>query len=116
MKVVGLTIVFICVLAQGLGCGVVYLGAGAGGSGSLVSVAILVEKEGKLVNLIPDVAVPYQSEYRIWNEPAISDTALVVTADYLWGEVRVTSIATATAFVHMYSAENCSLISCETNT
>jgi hypothetical protein len=58
----------------------------AGGSGSLIAVAILVERAGKLVNLLPDVRVTNQSEYQIWNEPAISDTALVGTADYFWGE------------------------------
>jgi hypothetical protein len=60
--------------------------AWAGGSGILTTLALLVSREGRLVNLLPDVALTNQSEYRFWNEAAISDTALFVTADYVWGE------------------------------
>jgi len=60
--------------------------AWGGGSGILTVVALLVSRDGTLVNLLPDTALTNQSEYRLWNEPTISDTALFVTADYVGDE------------------------------
>jgi len=60
--------------------------ASASGSGSLTLLALLDIRNGSLENLLPDVRISEQGEYKIWNEPSISRTALVVTADYLWGD------------------------------
>jgi hypothetical protein len=60
--------------------------AWAGGSGILRTMSLLVGRGGSLANLLPDIALTNQSEYRLLKETAISDTALFVTADYVWGD------------------------------
>jgi hypothetical protein len=58
----------------------------SGGSGSLTSIALLEDRNGKLLNLLPKVTLTNQSEYHFWNLPAISAMAVLVTADFVWGE------------------------------
>ncbi|MGA9527668.1 MAG: hypothetical protein WBS24_06100 [Terriglobales bacterium] len=55
-----------------------------GGSGSLTSIALLENRTGKLIDLLPTVRVTNQSEYRMWNLPTISELPILVTADYIW--------------------------------
>ena len=59
-----------------------------GGSGSLHLLALLEPGAGSnLENLLPPgLSVTEQGEYRFWDEPSISDTALLVVADYVWGD------------------------------
>jgi hypothetical protein len=57
--------------------------ASAGGSGSRTILALLVSKHGRLDNLLPDVTISEQSEYRMWREPTISELPLVITANYV---------------------------------
>jgi hypothetical protein len=56
----------------------------AGGSGSLTILALLDNRSGRLVNLLPTVTVTEQSEYRLWNLPVISAVPILVTADFVW--------------------------------
>jgi hypothetical protein len=58
--------------------------ASASGSGSTTLLAILEVRNGQLVNLT-DVKISEQGEYKIWQDRRISKTALLVTADYVWG-------------------------------
>jgi hypothetical protein len=58
--------------------------ASEGGSGSLTSIALLENRNGKLIDLLPTVRVTNQSEYRVWNLPAISTMPILITADYVW--------------------------------
>jgi len=56
-----------------------------GGSGTLTSIALLeCRSDGHLRNLLPDVGVTNQSEFRVWNIPQVSDMPLLVTADFDW--------------------------------
>ena len=56
----------------------------AGGSGSLTSIALLENRSGQLIDLLPTVTVTNQSEYRVWNLPTISAMPILITADYVW--------------------------------
>jgi hypothetical protein len=58
--------------------------ASASGSGSTKLLALLDIRNGQL-NTLTDVKISEQGEYKIWQEPSISKTALLVTADYVWG-------------------------------
>lgn len=56
------------------------------GSGSSTYLALLDIRFGHLDNLLTDVTVSNQGEYKIWPEPALSDSAILVVADALWGD------------------------------
>ena len=58
----------------------------SGGSGSLTSIALLEDRNGQPINLLPDVRVTNQSEYHFWNLPALSAMPVLVTADFVWSE------------------------------
>jgi hypothetical protein len=58
--------------------------ASGGGSGSKTILALLMTKRGRLEDLLPDVKVSEQSEYRLWRETTLSDMPILVTADYVW--------------------------------
>lgn len=57
----------------------------SGGSGSLTSIALLENRNGQLINLLPNVRVTNQSEYHFWSLPAFSAMPVLVTADFVWG-------------------------------
>lgn len=61
--------------------------AGSGGvSGWSVHFALLRPGTGKyLEDLLRDVTVSNQSQHTFWNEPALSDAPIFVTADFIWG-------------------------------
>jgi hypothetical protein len=54
------------------------------GSGSLTSLAMLVERGGEFADLLPPVQVTNQSEHRVWNLPQVSSLPVLVTADFIW--------------------------------
>lgn len=56
----------------------------SGGSGSLTILALLDARDGRLQNLLPEVKVSNQSEYRFWNLPNVSAMPVLVTADFVW--------------------------------
>ncbi len=56
----------------------------SGGSGSLTILALLDARDGRYQNLLPEVEVTNQSEYRLWNFPRISAMPILVTADFIW--------------------------------
>jgi hypothetical protein len=58
----------------------------SGGSGSLTVLALLDIRGGRLQDLLPEVKVTNQSEYRFWNLPNISVMPVLVTADYVWAD------------------------------
>ena len=62
--------------------------ASSSGSGSEKLIAVLEVRNGRLDNLAPGVKVSEQGEYKMWQEPSISKTALLVTADYVWGRAE----------------------------
>ena len=59
--------------------------ASASGSGSSTSLSILDLKDGRLVDLVPQIRLSEQSEYALWKERDISDALILVTADYVNG-------------------------------
>jgi beta-lactamase regulating signal transducer with metallopeptidase domain len=59
--------------------------ASASGSGSSTTLSMLDLKEGRFINLTPDMQLSEQSEYALWREAGISDAPLLVTADYVAG-------------------------------
>jgi hypothetical protein len=60
--------------------------ASAGGSGSMTLLSLLDLRNGNLVDLLPGVAISNQGEYKIWQVATVSSTAIVVTADAVWGD------------------------------
>ena len=54
------------------------------GSGTLTSVTLLTVKNGAFVNLLPEVHLTNQSEYKIWRLPQISSLPILATADFIW--------------------------------
>jgi hypothetical protein len=73
-------------LARGTKAVVFTATASAGGSGALTIVALLVPKNGRLVDLLPaSCTLSELSQYQFWNAPAISKMALFVTANFVWG-------------------------------
>jgi hypothetical protein len=56
----------------------------SGGSGSLTILALLDNRGERLQNLLPDVELTNQSEYRVWNLPNGSAMPVMVTADFIW--------------------------------
>jgi len=65
----------------------------AGGSGSLTILALVEDRNGQALNLLPKVVVSNQSEYALWNLSEISAMPVLVTADFLWtdGETHFSS-------------------------
>ena len=61
--------------------------ASAGVSGWTIYFALLRPGTGKeLEDLFPsDITVSNQSQHTFWNDPAVSDAQIFVTADYVWG-------------------------------
>ena len=58
-----------------------------GGSGSLDGIALLEDqRDGKIVDLTPNVSMTEQGEMKIWNEPSISSMPLMVVADFVWSK------------------------------
>ena len=61
----------------------------AGGSGSLERISVLRfepnDRRGKIVNLLPYVAVTNVSDRAIWPIPEVSPYPLFVDADFIWG-------------------------------
>jgi hypothetical protein len=55
-----------------------------GGSGLLTNFALLTTRNDELVNLLPEVQLTNQSEYRLWNLPRISGMPVLATADFIW--------------------------------
>ncbi len=56
-----------------------------GGSGTLERAAVLrYERDGKIVNMLPYVAVTNQSQRQMWSLPEISRYPVLVTADFRW--------------------------------
>ena len=58
----------------------------SGGSGSLTSIALLENRDGQWLDLLPTVTVTNQSEYHFWNLPTVSAMPILLTADFVWGE------------------------------
>jgi hypothetical protein len=58
----------------------------AGGSGSLTIFALIVDRNGQALNLLPKVALTNQSEYAFWSLPEVSAMPVFVTADFLWAD------------------------------
>jgi hypothetical protein len=64
--------------------------AAAGGSGSQEILALLEIKNDQLVDLLPKgLSLSELSLYRFWNAPALSDTAIFVTANFVWANDEV---------------------------
>jgi hypothetical protein len=56
-----------------------------GGSGTLDRLAVLrYQSRGKLINLLPYIAVTNQSERAMWSLTDVSDYPVLVTADFFW--------------------------------
>ena len=56
-----------------------------GGSGTLTHIALFdLRRTGSLSNLLPDIALSNQSEFRTWNIPQVSEMPIVATADFVW--------------------------------
>jgi hypothetical protein len=60
------------------------------GSGTLTKFALLTIEKGELVNLLPEVELSNQSEYRFWSLPQISSLPVLVTADFIWDREAMT--------------------------
>ena len=56
----------------------------SGGNGHLTHLAILKQQSSDLVDLLPQVQLTNQSEYKLWNLPQFSNMPVLVTADYIW--------------------------------
>ena len=56
-----------------------------GGSGSLESLSLLrCGSDGRILNLLPFIALSEQSDHAAWQLPEISKYPILVTADYDW--------------------------------
>jgi hypothetical protein len=55
-----------------------------GGSGELTNLALLEERTGEFVNLLPVVQLTNQGEYQVWSLPQISSLPVLTTADFVW--------------------------------
>ena len=54
------------------------------GSGTLTSVSLLSVKNRAFLNLLPEVHLTNQSEYKLWRLPQISSLPILATADFNW--------------------------------
>jgi hypothetical protein len=54
------------------------------GSGTLTSYALLTVNHCEFVNLLPEVELTNQSEFKLWNLPQFSHLPVLVTADFIW--------------------------------
>jgi hypothetical protein len=59
--------------------------ASGGVSGWEIHFALLRSGTGKDLDDILDVTVSNQNQHAFWNDPATSDAAIFVTADFVWG-------------------------------
>jgi hypothetical protein len=55
-----------------------------GGSGELTNLALLEERSGEFVNLLPVVQLTNQSEFNLWSLPQFSGLPILATADFVW--------------------------------
>src|SRR5271168_4657672 len=55
-----------------------------GGSGTLERLAVLHYDNGKIVNLLPYVAVTNLSQRVMWSVPSVSPYPVLVDADFIW--------------------------------
>jgi hypothetical protein len=60
--------------------------ASAGGSGVLTVLAVLELRNGRWLNLLPDVTITNQGEFKLWQESSVSAEALFATVDAVLGE------------------------------
>jgi hypothetical protein len=56
------------------------------GSGGLHFLSLLDVRDGKILNLLPEVIVSNQGEYSIRLEPSVSPIAMFMTADAIWAK------------------------------
>jgi hypothetical protein len=54
------------------------------GSGTVTKFALLTTRFGEFVNLLPDVELSNQSDYKLWSLPEFSSLPILVTADFIW--------------------------------
>jgi len=54
------------------------------GSGTLTKFTLLTVRDGEFVNLLPDVELSNQSDYKLWSLPEFSSLPVLVTADFIW--------------------------------
>jgi hypothetical protein len=54
------------------------------GSGTLTKFTLLTVRDGEFVNLLPDVELSNQSDYKLWSLPEFSSLPILVTADFIW--------------------------------
>ena len=54
------------------------------GSGTVTKFTLLTVRNGELVNLLPDVELSNQSDYKLWSLPEFSSLPVLVTADFIW--------------------------------
>jgi hypothetical protein len=46
--------------------------------------ALLTVRDGEFVNLLPEVELSNQSDYKLWSLPEYSSLPVLVTADFIW--------------------------------
>jgi len=74
------------------------------GSGTLTHLSLLTVRDGEFVDLLPNVELTNQSEFRFWNWPHFSTLPLRVTADFLWDfDAGETHFAPHRYEVHVYA-------------
>ena len=56
----------------------------AGGSGGEIYLALLKETPDKLQNVLPYMVIPTISEYKIFDEPTVSNFPILVIAEHIW--------------------------------
>ena len=73
-----------------------------GGSGDLTNLALLEERGGELVNLLPLVQLTDQSEYKLWRLPEVSSLPVLVAADFIWDfeAMKASKYTLETHFAH----------------
>jgi hypothetical protein len=54
------------------------------GSGTVTKFALLTVRDGEFVNLLPEVELSNQSDYKLWSLPEYSSLPVLVTADFIW--------------------------------
>jgi hypothetical protein len=75
-----------------------------GGSGDLTNLALLEERGGEFVNLLPVLQLTNQSEYRFWGLSRFSTLPVLVTADFVWDfEAHETHFAHHRYSIHGYA-------------
>jgi hypothetical protein len=54
------------------------------GSGTLTDFSLLTERDGKLINILPQVRLTNQSEYKLWTLQSGESLPAIATADFVW--------------------------------